>query len=94
MKIIVNLQEAYNLEKRAYSQSMVGLLATSSPYNSSVGVTREVAWNANINSVRGYMTPGSEDNVSNANPLSMGAAAELVTTFAMNHDDPYFGGLY
>lgn len=78
----LNMEQGYKLDKRAYSNSMMGIMGISSPYNASVGITRELVYNSNITSVRGYLDSGDNQSMEDLNPGNMLTAAELITTFA------------
>jgi hypothetical protein len=83
----LNLDEAFTLDKRSYDESMLGLLAISSPYNNKVGVSRQLSYSPRILSNRGLIKAGKKDDpdLSMENMLS---PAELLTPYAANHDDP------
>jgi hypothetical protein len=83
----LNLDEAFTLDKRSYDESMLGLLAISSPYNNKVGVSRQLAYNPRILSNRGLIRAGKKDDA-DLGLDNMLSPAELLTPFAANHDDP------
>lgn len=83
----LNLDEAFTLDKRSYDETMLGLLAVSSPYNNKVGVSRQLAYSPRILSNRGLIKSGTKDDP-DLNMANMLSPAELLTPFAANHDDP------
>lgn len=83
----LNLDEAFTLDKRSYDESMLGILAISSPYNNKVGVSRQLAYNPRILSNRGLIRSGTRDDA-DLNLTNLLSPAELMTPFAANHDDP------
>ena len=82
----LNLAEAFTLDKRSYHESMLGILALSSPFDNKVGVNRELTYNPNIQSVRGYLKI-TEDNLSGLKGGQILSFAELLTPLAAYHDD-------
>jgi len=90
----LNLSQAYKLEKRSYDESMLGLLALSSPVNANIGVTRQLTYDTNILSTRGIIKCG--DKATNGKELSaanMLSPTELLLPFSSTHDDPRMWGL-
>ena len=73
-----NVDRAFNIEKRAYNESMLGILAQSSPISSNIGIARVMSLNPNIVSLRGYIDPGSKDKIDNIDMTSMLSGAELL----------------
>lgn len=82
----LNLQDAYTLDKRSYDESMLGILGASSPYNNKAGVSRQLAYNPNILSNRGYIKAGKKEN-SDLNAANLLTPAELLTPYVGSHDD-------
>ena len=82
-----NVDRAFNIEKRAYNETMLGILAQSSPISSNIGVSRIMSINPNITSLRGYITPGSQDNVESLNMTNMMSGAEMLVPMSATHDD-------
>lgn len=83
----MNLSDAYTLEKRAYSNSMEGILAASSTTGNTVGVNRTLTYNANVVSNRGYLKPYDNDT-SDLNMGNMLSMAEMSAPLVANHDSP------
>ena len=82
-----NVDRAFNIEKRAYNESMLGILAQSSPISSNIGIARVMSLNPNIVSLRGYIDPGSKDKIDNIDMTSMLSGAELLVPMTVTHDD-------
>lgn len=82
-----NIDRAFNIEKRAYNETMLGVLAQSSPISSSVGVARIMALNPNITSLRGYINPGSQNKINSLNMTNMLSTAEMLVPMTATHDD-------
>lgn len=83
-----NEERAFKIQKRAYNDSMIGVLAQSSPVSANVGVSRTLSLNPNIISLRGYIDAGSKDKVKDLNETNMCSGAELLVPFCATHDDP------
>lgn len=83
----LNLVEAYTIDKRSYDESMLGLLAASSPFDSKVGISRQLSYSPRIVSNRGFIKTGDkyDPELDLANLLS---PSELLTPFSSSHDDP------
>ena len=82
-----NVDRAFNIEKRAFNPSMLGILAQSSPISSNIGIARVMSLNPNIVSLRGYIQPGSEKDIKNLNMTNMLSGAELLVPMTATHDD-------
>jgi len=82
-----NVDRAFNIEKRAYNESMLGVLAQSSPISSNIGIARVMALNPNIVSLRGYIDPGSKEKLSELDMTNMLSGAELLVPLTATHDD-------
>lgn len=83
-----NMDRAFKVEKRAYNDTMLGVLAQSSPVSSNIGVARVLTLNPNIKSLRGYIEPGSNSNTDNLDETNMLSGAELLVPLTPTHDDP------
>ena len=83
----LNSDRSYSLEKRTYDESMINTVGMSTGFASTVGVTRVVTTNANINSKRGYISGDANKNKMNdANTMT---TAENLTPMCTTHDDPF-----
>ncbi len=83
----LNLDQSFTLSKRSFDKTMMGLVGMSSPYNSKVGITRQLAMNPRILNNRGYIKPGTMDK-KGLNVANIMTPAEILTPFSANHDDP------
>lgn len=82
----LNVEQAYTIEKRSYDKSMKGILAMSTINSGSVGLVRQLAFDVNILSPRGYIkVADSEDELNSANMFS---PAELMTPGTAQFDEP------
>lgn len=82
-----NVDRAFNIEKRAYNPSMLGVLAQSSPISSSIGISRIMSLNPNITSLRGYIDAGSKEEIDKLDMTSMLSGAEMLVPMSATHDD-------
>jgi DNA-directed RNA polymerase beta subunit len=82
-----NVQEAYNLKRRSYPNSMLGVSAISTPSDGNVGVTKHMALEPTVTNVRGYcdLKYQDPDSLKDVNLLS---PDELMYPIAGSHDDP------
>lgn len=83
----LNLEQAYTFDKRVYNPSMLGLLGSSTAYSGAVGITRRLSLDANVKSVRGYMTTTEGADVNKLKAKQLFTAAEALNPFVPNHDD-------
>ena len=72
---------------RAYDKSMNGFLSgNSTPYSGQAGITRALAYDPKISSVRGYIPRTDQETLNGANMLS---PTELLSSFtAAGADSP------
>ena len=82
----LNLDEAYTLKKREFDPSMLGIVALSTAGDSNVGINRNLTFNTNVLSNRGYLKVEKDDN--NLDFSSVLSPSEMITPFTANHDDP------
>ena len=87
MKIIVNSEEAYTLDKRIYHYSMYGTFGMSNSIASNVGVNKFLTYNPKIKSARGYIDPTDSTNVQDLDMSNQMTAVEMLTPYTVNHDD-------
>ena len=82
----LNTERAYGLDKRAYEETMINVLAQSTPQGKSIGVNRQMTIDPNIKGKRGYIKPGSvNDDMSVAKSMNV---SEAITSFGITRDDP------
>lgn len=82
-----NVDRAFSIEKRAYNESMLGILAQSSPISSNIGISRILSLNPNITSLRGYINPGSQKDIDKLDMTNMLSGAEMLVPMTATHDD-------
>ena len=83
-----HVDDAYTLKRRAYVDSMVGVISASSPDSGSVGITRYMSMNPRITNLLGFVKTGDDADAKDIGFGNMGSVAELTTPFAIDHDDP------
>ena len=82
----VNLDDAFTLEKRAYNDSMEGIIAASSTTGGNIGVNRTLTYNANITSNRGYLRAGNLENTTDLNMGNLLSVSEMSAPLVATHD--------
>lgn len=82
----MNGARAYNLDKRAYDDSMVNSLAMSTGFSANVGVDRQATIDMNVEGTRGYIKNANKDDMSTVKSLCM---TEAMTPFGTTRDDPF-----
>lgn len=82
-----NVDNAFSVAKRAYNDTMIGVLAQSSPVSANVGISRILSLNPNIKSLRGYIEPGDPSKLENIDATKMLSGAELLVPMTATHDD-------
>lgn len=84
----MNYDRSYDLEKRAYDESMLNVVAMSTGFAGNVGVTRQATMDMNIEGKRGYIKTidGNTDEFSTAKTF---CATEGLTPFGATRDDPF-----
>ncbi len=83
----MNMDRAFTLSKRAYDKSMKGILCMSTNPSGAVGVTRELALDANILSPRGYLKMAESDKDLTSTNL-FGVSELMVPMCAQKDDSP------
>lgn len=83
----MNVDRAFTLSKRAYDKSMKGILCMSTNPSGAVGITRELALDANILSPRGYLKMAEKDEDLTSTNL-FGVSELLVPMCAQKDDSP------
>jgi len=83
----LNTDRAYTQEKRSYDETMMGILAISTPDSGAVGITKHGTVNARILNTYGELAPADKKDMKNIDFTSMGNAAELLVPYAINKDN-------
>ncbi len=83
----MNNDRAYTQQKRAYDETMMGILAISTPDSGAVGITKHGTVNARVLNTFGELAPADKKDMSNIDFTSMGNAAELLVPYAINKDN-------
>ena len=84
----IQMDRALTLNRRAYDESMLGVVGISTSPDANVGVVRELTLEPNITSTRGYMDVKNKAGVDDLNSANLFTAAELLTPIGVTHDDP------
>ena len=78
-----NDDNSFTEEIRGYDQSMEGILSIPSPDSNTVGIVRQLSYNAELNGVRGYLNTEPED----LDALNTLSPLELLNPFTSRHAD-------
>lgn len=84
----IGMDKAMTLDKRAYNESMLGVLGITTSPDAGVGINRQLTLEPNITSTRGYIDVVGKENVDNLSGANLLTAAELLTPLGVQHDDP------
>ena len=81
----MNSERAFSLDKRAYDESMIGVLGLSTGFAGTVGVNRQTTIDANVINHRGFIAKMDPKKLDNTKTFTM---MEAISPLAVNHDDP------
>lgn len=84
----LNMDRAYNMNLRAYNETMLGILGITTSNDANVGIKRQLTFNPNITSTRGYIDVGGEENLDKMNSGNLLTPMEMLTPLGVQHDDP------
>lgn len=84
----LNCDRAYGIDKRAYDDTMLNLVAMNTGFAGNVGVNRNATIDMGIKSSRGYISndASNENNMSVTNTLSI---SEALIPMSSTRDDPF-----
>lgn len=84
----MNESRSFSLDKRSYDKSMNGILTASTGFAGNVGMDRQIALNAKIQSSRGYL---DDINVTSNDNLSLGdmSVTDSMIALSATSDDPF-----
>lgn len=85
----MNSDRSYTLDKRAYDDSMVGVMALSTGFASNVGITRQATIDSNVSTVRGYIVEDKSKDKKELNPTKDFCMTEALTPYGVTRDDPF-----
>ena len=82
----LNSDRSYSLDKRTYDESMLNVMAGSTNFSASSGITRTSTINMNVEGVRGYVKQIDSDT-SKMNSVNTLSATEAMIPFEATNDD-------
>lgn len=85
----LNQDRAYTLDKRAYDDSMLGVMSATSSFANHVGMDRQVTIDANVDGYRGYINANNDKTMTEYNPTQTFAMTESLTPYGITRDDPF-----
>ena len=80
----MNSERAFNMEKRSYDESMLGVLSLSTGFAGNVGINRQTTVDAGVLNKRGFIKKTDPKKLDNLSTLSV---MEALSPMAINHDD-------
>jgi hypothetical protein len=85
----MNEDRSFNLSKRSYHPTMVGVLSQASPISGSIGIARTLTVNPNIISTKGYVqVSDTKDKIKSLSTSQLASGAEAALAFSMTSDEP------
>lgn len=81
----LNSERAFSIEKRAYDESMLGVVGMSTGFSGTVGINRQLSIDSGIVNKRGFIAPKKPEELDNLSTLSV---MEAMSPLAINRDDP------
>ena len=80
----MNSERAFSMEKRAYDESMLGVLSLSTGFSNTVGINRQTTIDAGILNKRGFIASKKPKDLDNLSTLSV---MEAMAGMSTNHND-------
>jgi hypothetical protein len=84
----IQKDEAFTEDKRAYNESMLGIMGISTSAAGDIGIVRELSLEPNITSTRGYMEVVGKEGAKDLNAVNLLTPSELLSPMGIQHDDP------
>lgn len=82
----MNLDRAYTMDMRSYDDTMLGIIAMSSPPSGTIGIVRQLPLDSNVSSMRGYLETYDKD-YSKLKTKNLFSPAELLIPECVQKDD-------
>ena len=83
----INIEKAFSIDKRAYDDTMIGVIGISTTPDAGVGILRQLTLEPNITSTRGYIDVTPMDKIDDLNSANLLTPAEMLTPGGVMHDD-------
>lgn len=84
----MNTDRAYKAEKRAYDDSMMGIVGISTDPGPNCGKIRQLVLEPNIINTRGFMELPGKSDLDKLTDVKLSTGVELLTPLTATHDDP------
>lgn len=81
----MNSDRSYDLDKRIYNKSMLGVLGVSTGFAANMGITRQISVNSSIKDTRGIVQSKTPEELNTLNCLTV---YEALAPYGTTHDDP------
>lgn len=82
------MKRAFSIGRRAYTESMLGIMAITTDNAENVGIARALTLEPNILNTRGYLSHTDRKDVNKLSNVQMLCGSELLTPMGVEHDDP------
>lgn len=83
----MNLDDAYTPQKRAYHDSMVGIVGASTDIAGNTGIERHLVIEPNVKNVRGMMDVVDPKDIDKLDYTKFSTGIEALVPYGMRHDD-------
>lgn len=84
----INDSRAFSIDKRAYTEDMLGVVAIVTDNAGNVGINRYLTLEAGITSTRGYIDYKGKDGVNDLSAPQLLTPSEMLIVMGIEHDDP------
>lgn len=84
----VNMDRAFTIDKRAYTESMLGIAGITTSNDGKVGINRELTLEPRIVNTRGFVEFTPREKVNDLSAANLLTPGELLTPMGVEHDDP------
>lgn len=85
----INLDDAIDLQKRSYNETMAGTVGVPTSPDAGVGILRQLTFDPNITSTRGYVQPSDPEILDEQTNTNLMTPAELLSPPGALHDDAH-----
>ena len=84
----LNLDRAYKLDKRAYHDSMIGVVGVSTDNAGNCGKIKQLVAEPTVVNARGFMELNNRQDVNKLTDVNLSTPVELLTPMTVTNDDP------
>lgn len=84
----INDSRAFSIDKRAYTEDMLGVVAIVTDNAGNVGINRYLTLEANVTSTRGYIDYKGKEGLADLTTPQLLTPSEMLIVMGIEHDDP------